>query len=91
MFFDESQTGLENEALEALLIFPNPFEDVVQIKAKELINSIEIYNTLGQQLMAEACSQNELSIPTTKLSSGIYLVKIKTQNSQSQQFKIQKY
>jgi hypothetical protein len=81
---------LENTALEELLIYPNPFDDVVQIKGKELISSIEIYNTLGQQLMALACSQNELSIPTTKLTSGIYLVKIKTQNGQSQQFKILK-
>ena len=90
LFFDESQTGMENTALEQLLIFPNPFDDVVQIKAQELINSIEIYNTLGQQLMAVACSQNELNIPTAKLTSGIYLVKINTQNGQSQQFKIQK-
>ena len=90
LFFDESHTGLENTALEELLIYPNPFDDVVQIKGKELISSIEIYNTLGQQLMALACSQNELSIPTTKLTSGIYLVKIKTQNGQSQQFKILK-
>jgi hypothetical protein len=90
LFFDESQTGFENAALEQLLIFPNPFEDVVQIKAKEPITSIAIYNTLGQQLMAVVCSQNELSIPTTNLTSGIYVVKIMTQNGQSQQFKIQK-
>jgi hypothetical protein len=55
-----------------------------------MISSIEIYNALGQQLLTFTCNQSEVSVPTTKLTSGIYMVKIKTQNGLAQQFKIQK-
>ena len=90
LFFDESQTGIETTAVNPVLLAPNPCDDVLQIKGKEQISSIEIYNALGQQLLSVACSQNEVSIPTTQLTSGIYVVKIKTQNGLGQQFKIQK-
>lgn len=90
LFFDESQTGIETTAENPVLLAPNPCDDVLQIKGKEPISSIEIYNALGQQLLSVACSQNEVSIPTTQLTSGIYVVKIKTQNGLGQQFKIQK-
>jgi hypothetical protein len=90
LFFDESLTGLENTALEQLLIYPNPIDDVVHIKANELITSIEIYNTLGQQLLAKMGNQQEIEIPTSVLPNGIYMVKVQTQNGHRQQFKIQK-
>lgn len=90
LFFDESQTGIETTAENPVLLAPNPCDDVLQIKGKEPISSIEIYNALGQQLLSVACSQNEVRIPTTQLTSGIYVVKIKTQNGLGQQFKIQK-
>jgi hypothetical protein len=90
LFFDESLTSLENTVLEQLLIYPNPFDDVVHIKANEPITSIEIYNTLGQQLLAKMCGQQEIEIPTSALPNGIYMVKAQTQNGHSQQFKIQK-
>jgi hypothetical protein len=90
LFFDESLTGIETTAISPVLLFPNPCEDVLQIKGKEMINSIEIFNALGQQLLTFNCNQSEVSVPTSKLKSGIYVVKIKTQNGLVQQFKIQK-
>ncbi len=90
LFFDESQTGLEATTVTPVLLYPNPCEDELQIKGQEQISLIEIYNALGQQLLSATCNQNEVSIPTSKLTSGIYVVKIKTQNGLVQQFKIQK-
>jgi hypothetical protein len=90
LFFDESLTSIEATAISPVLLFPNPCEDVLHIKGKERISSIEIFNALGQQLMSVTCSQNQVSMPTTKLTSGIYVVKVKTQNGVVQQFKIQK-
>ncbi len=90
LFFDESLTGLATTAVNPVHLFPNPCEGELQIKGKEMISSIEIYNALGQQLLTFTCNQSEISVPTTKLTSGIYVVKIKTQNGLAQQFKIQK-
>jgi hypothetical protein len=90
LFFDESQTGLEATAVKPVLFTPNPCEDVLHIKGQEQISLIEIYNALGQQMLSVICNQNEVSIPTTKLASGIYVLKIKTKNGLSQQYRIQK-
>jgi hypothetical protein len=90
LFFDESLTGIETTAISPVLLFPNPCEDVLQIKGKEMISSIEIFNALGQQLLTFNCNQSEVSVPTSKLKNGIYVVKIKTQNGLVQQYKIQK-
>jgi hypothetical protein len=90
LFFDESLTGIESTVISPVLLFPNPCEDVLQIKGKEMISSIEIFNALGQELLTFNCNQSEVSIPTTKLKNGIYVVKIKNQNGLVQQFKIQK-
>jgi hypothetical protein len=90
LFFDESLTGIEATAISPVLLFPNPCDDALQIKGKEMINSIEIFNALGQQLLTFNCNQSEVSVPTSKLKSGIYVVKIKTQNGLVKQYKIQK-
>jgi hypothetical protein len=90
LFFDESQTGLEATAVKPVLFTPNPCEDVLHIKGQEQISLIEICNALGQQMLSVICNQNEVSIPTTKLASGIYVLKIKTKNGLSQQYRIQK-
>ena len=90
LFFDESLTGIETTAISPVLLFPNPCDDALQIKGKEMISSIEIFNALGQQLLTFNCNQSEVSVPTSKLKSGIYVVKIKTQNGLVQQYKIQK-
>jgi hypothetical protein len=90
LFFDESQTGLEATAVKPVLFTPNPCEDVLHIKGQEQISLIEIYNALGQQMLSVICNQNEVSIPTTQLASGIYVLKIKTKNGLSQQYRIQK-
>jgi hypothetical protein len=90
LFFNESLTGIEPTAISPVLLFPNPCDDALQIKGKEMINSIEIFNALGQQLLTFNCNQSDVSVPTSKLKSGIYVVKIKTQNGLVKQYKIQK-
>ncbi len=60
-------------------LYPNPAKDVLNIQAKlgVVINSIEIYNQLGQIVMATTNDIN--SIDVTNLASGTYFVKVNTE------------
>ena len=57
-------------------LYPNPAKDVLNIQTKQdlQVNSVEIYNQLGQIIMAVTNSVN--SVDVSNLSSGTYFVKI---------------
>lgn len=60
-------------------LYPNPVKDVLNIQIKQdlEVNSIEIYNQLGQIVMATTNAIN--SVDVTNLASGTYFVKINTE------------
>lgn len=60
-------------------LYPNPAKDVLNIQAKEglAVNSVEIYNQLGQIVMAITNTVN--SVDVANLASGTYFVKVNTE------------
>lgn len=70
-----NDTSLLNE----LKIFPNPATTTIKMTSKEKINSVEIYNMLGQRIMKKI--GNIKSIDTSNMTSGMYILKIKIKES----------
>jgi Secretion system C-terminal sorting domain len=68
------------EFSEFITLFPNPAKDRININTKQGINlkSIEIFNMLGQLVMAIPNKSNERSVDISSLSSGQYMVKVNT-------------
>jgi len=65
-----------------IIVAPNPFEDFLNIKIKEKITSVEIYNHTGQIVQEEQQINSENYIlVTTKLVRGFYILRIHTTNS----------
>jgi len=60
-------------------LYPNPAKDVLNIQVKQdvAINSVEIYNQLGQIVMATTNAIN--SVDVANLASGTYFVKVNTE------------
>lgn len=74
-------TGIENAMMENHInIYPNPTQDFVYIQSNQPINSIFIYNTIGQIVKTITCNQNKLRLSLSDLPKGLYLVKIETKN-----------
>lgn len=71
-----SQLGIKDEYLsENIILYPNPLKNNLTIKSKNiLISKVEIYTILGKKLK-EYYSEFE-SIKTDNLSTGMYLIKI---------------
>ncbi len=59
-----------------LSIYPIPVSDILYIELSENNFGVELYNMFGQQVLK---AQNEREIPVSKLSSGIYVLKITTE------------
>ena len=59
-------------------IYPNPANDLVNVKASSAINSVEIYDVQGRILTTNLFNETSGSLDLSKYSSGIYYLKIKT-------------
>lgn len=60
-----------------ILIYPNPVNDILNIKTDTKIELVEVYNLQGQIIMQSNSSQINMS----ELTSGIYLIKITDENN----------
>jgi hypothetical protein len=58
----------------SITIHPNPVQDMLYITTEANIKQVEIYNLQGQLIRTENASLNEIS--TTNLSSGLYMLRI---------------
>ena len=66
-------------------LFPNPAHEVLNIQSKRKIeiNSIDIYNTLGQLVLAITNAENVAKIDVSDLTSGNYFLKIRSEKGTS--------
>ena len=58
-----------------IIIYPNPFQNIINIETSEDITRISIYNTKGQSIGFNTTGN---SIDTKTISPGIYMLNIKT-------------
>ena len=61
---------------QTLTYYPNPVKNILTIKNESSINSIKVFNTLGQQVIESTINATEISVDFSALNSGIYFVKV---------------
>ncbi|MCD2260953.1 T9SS type A sorting domain-containing protein [Psychroserpens luteolus] len=69
--------GIDDIEENGILIFPNPTTSEINIKTFFLIDSIEMYNSLGKKVVN---IKNTNNVKIGYLSSGIYFLRLKTGN-----------
>ena len=57
-------------------VFPNPLQDVLNIRSPNPVDRIEIYDLLGKLLLKVTPEVVSPSIDMSSLNSGAYLVKV---------------
>ena len=73
----------------SLKVYPNPTNDVINVSYVEVIDTVEIYNLLGQRVMVERFASENITFDMSKLSNGAYLI-ILHANGVKQQVKVVK-
>jgi len=66
-------------------MFPNPtsLSAEVTITSQEIINQVTIYNSIGQKLHLANPNKTDFNIPLRNVTSGLYYVKLITENNNS--------
>ncbi|MCO6175615.1 T9SS type A sorting domain-containing protein [Flavobacterium sp. NRK F10] len=73
------------------LLYPNPAYEYMELTSKDLINSIAVYNYLGQKIIfKELNAVNHYTIDLSMLSAGNYLLEINSEEKKSFQKFIKK-
>ncbi|MFL0353003.1 fibronectin type III domain-containing protein [Xanthomarina sp. GH4-25] len=71
-----SVENVESQELNHLTYFPNPVSNVFTIKAQKPIDSISVYNLLGQEMLRATPKTYSSELNLSQLNVGMYLVKV---------------
>lgn len=79
----EAQTvlGIEDVALNELKYWQNGVSKDLHLKSPISMNSVEIYDTSGKQLLYVSANKKDINIDTSSLAVGAYFTKINTENA----------
>ena len=76
----EDTTGINDNLMADFKVYPNPVQDRLYIETSTQTQSIEVYDVYGRlQVTKTPSHQGDLSVDVSDLNSGIYFVKIKTE------------
>ena len=78
-------TGIENPALpaSAILIFPNPASNHINIHSESAIQHLFVFNQMGQTVFETQADALRLNVDISNLERGIYLFKVITEKGSS--------
>lgn len=78
---NENTLGFKNLNLAQVTFYPNPVTDILKIKSKMNINSVNIYSEAGLLVKEVKIlgSQNEIKLPVKSFLEGFYLILVKTE------------
>lgn len=79
--YDLSSLSAENQIYNDIVIYPNPVIDKIFLQSTTAINAFEIYDLQGKMVQRGELENNVIS---TNLSSGTYILNLKSQNQVSQ-------
>lgn len=86
-FENKGPLNVEENRTSLFSIYPNPTTGLLNIKSSTSISDVTVYNNLGQLLIT---SEEKKQIDISTLREGIYFVKIKDENGQTETEKVVK-
>lgn len=70
----------ESRKINDVIVYPNPANDYIQISSLDQINTITIYNSIGQILRHEYPNGSSCELDVSYLKNGLYFLKMDTEN-----------
>ena len=64
----------------SITLYPNPTNSEVNISSQNIINSIEIFNSLGQRVYQSVVNSMEKVIDISSFVNGVYILGVNTEN-----------
>ena len=80
-FTTASTLEIDTESKSNFTFFPNPVNNVLTIKAQASIDSITVYNMLGQAVVRSTPNTNDSTVDMSALQTGAYFVQVSINNT----------
>ncbi|PVW14295.1 T9SS type A sorting domain-containing protein [Marixanthomonas spongiae] len=74
IFGVNTDLGSEDEAFQALSVYPNPTSGTLFIASGSVIEKVEVYDILGRKVVRQTSTAQKMEINTETWSSGLYVV-----------------
>lgn len=68
---------VKNNKIAGLTYYPNPVNHILTLSAKQNINSIKLFNVVGQKIISFSPNTFKTQIDLSKMKKGVYFVKVK--------------
>ena len=65
----------------ALSVYPIPAENMLNINYKSTVNTVKIFNLLGQEVYAKNIDANKYQLNVSSFKAGVYILKLYTDNA----------
>ncbi len=76
IMMDNSTLSTNTQNKIVTTVYPNPATDMLTIQTEVIIDSIEIYNAIGQQVLSKKVNAIEATINVVNITNGVYFIKI---------------
>ena len=81
-FINSTALGIEDvDTVSSFNFYPNPVNDMLTIKAQASIDSITVYNMLGQAVVRSTPNAIESTVDMSALQTGAYFVQVSINNT----------
>ncbi len=75
VYFSNVALGVSSFETSNVKMYPNPTSSVFTIEANEVVESVSLYNVLGQEVLTKNPNSNSVTIDIANLQTGVYVVK----------------
>ena len=82
--------GTEDFVKLHISVYPNPTRDLVNVVSNQLIEKVEVINILGQTLISNKFTLNEVILNLDNLPTATYVLRVTSENNVINTFKIVK-
>lgn len=84
----KNPSSISGNESNGLLLYPNPFENVINISGAESISKVSIINPLTGIIIKEIYLNGKSQIVTQELDKGIYILSVETNNGEKMIYKM---
>ncbi|RXJ52287.1 peptidoglycan DD-metalloendopeptidase family protein [Gelidibacter gilvus] len=87
--FTVGTLGVEDSEFDAITIYPNPFNDVVNIQSNSTVNKVSVVDILGKTVMTKTNGAESIKeINLESLSKGLYFLRLEGLNNEQKTIKL---
>lgn len=75
IYFTSNSLGVKDFSSSNIKMYPNPTSSVFTIEANEIVESVSLFNVLGQEVLSKNPNSNSITLDIANLQTGVYVVK----------------